>query len=88
MIKIQSAPRETLLSDVWKVYVKQEGEKEQEVSVYTALTADGTGNSHGFPEEFCREFDGLTYGTTVKKTYFASFDADALRGSRKFPYQT
>lgn len=76
MIKIQSAPREALLSDVWKVYVKQEGEKEQEVSVYTALTADGTGNSHGFPEEFCREFDGLTYGTTVKKTYFASFDAD------------
>lgn len=76
MIKVQKAPAEAFLSDVWKVYVRQEGQEERELDVYTALTCDGTGNSHRFPEEFCREYDGLPYGTTVKKTYFASFEAD------------
>lgn len=77
MIKVQSAPREVLLSDTWKVYVRQENGEEKELSVYTALTADGTGNTHVFPEVFCKEFDGLTYGTNVVKTYYASFDADS-----------
>lgn len=77
MIKTEAAPHGAMVSDAYRVYVKSLSEdKEREISVYTALTADGTTNVHKFPPEFCKEFDGLEYGTIATKTYFASFDAD------------
>lgn len=76
MIKSIKAPEGAMLSDTYTVYVKSVGTDYQQLSVYTALTSDGTGNSQHFPPEFFKEFDGLEYGTRVTKTYFSSFDTD------------
>lgn len=75
MLRFSTAPKGAITDeDVFQVLVRQENADWQTLSVYVALTPDGTSNWIELPEEVYREYDGVSHGTVAKKTYFASFD--------------
>ena len=60
----------------FNVYVTNDKYKEKEIEVFTALSPDGTG-FHETDKDVLSEFDGgLTYSTTVEKTYYCNFESD------------
>lgn len=73
MLKNVLAPEGAYLSDIYSVYIKECG-KWQPVSVYMALTPDGSGNYCPLPLDIYNEFNGFDHGTIALKTYFAGFD--------------
>lgn len=55
-----------------KIYTKRGGE----ITVFTALLANGDGNAKELPKEVYEIYDGLGRGTKTVKTYFAIVEAD------------
>lgn len=76
MIHIVEAPIGARISDKFSVWVRQESDDWKPVSVYLALTPDGTSNWIKIPNEIYKEFNGLTHGTVAEKTYVTSFVFD------------
>lgn len=73
MIKNVLAPKEARVSDIYSVFIREDKEW-LPVSVYTALTPDGSGNYYTLPLDIYKEFNGFDHGTIALKTYFAGFD--------------
>lgn len=76
MLKIISAPKKAKQSDRYSVYVRQNGEDWQPLSVYLALAPNGVSNWIKLSSEAYCEFDGLDHGTVAVKTYYSSFAFD------------
>ena len=72
MIYTIHAPKGTKLSEKYSVFVRQNDDW-QPIDVYLTLSPDGSGNWIKLSDECYKEFNGLTHGTLMTKTYFASF---------------
>lgn len=73
MIKNVLAPKGARISDVYSVFIKED-KTWIPVSVYMALTPDGSTNYVPLPLDILKEFNGFDHGTIALKTYFAGFD--------------
>lgn len=73
MLKVVTAPIGAKVSDKYSVYIRENGGDWQSLSVFIALSPDGNGNWIKLSDECYKEFDGLTHGTVMTKTYFSNF---------------